>query len=447
MCITKAHIGCTVRRKCDSYSKAGFPKMEVGDTDVVVGVTETSVELKYYGGGHSKNAFELGIEEPLATHGITPQAIVESHLVKGDTLRCIKSMPGIAVGDTAKFKGYDNDGDLTLTGFYGAFLPENWEFVETKSDPHLHDLSPKDLPELEEGDIVMMLQYGWGIGDFANAKAPLGVPVEVTEVQSTTYYALGFSHPEVSRNGVNRKAIRLLKKAPKAVPKAKSKEEAPMKHKCNIARGYGIVKEYKGLSTPRTIIEQQSHAQKVLTNFRAHIKTQVFVCGGAPRNWDNDKLANDIDVYFYVRGNNLGARSRIAAALGLDVDDLVQLGSDKPYYGQEGIRYVFQVELAGLTYQFIVTDKPIEDYVDTHVLRNFNCDFCKIAWNPLTDTYVKTSEYKTDKEFKRLTYRMYDLDPHNAKLSWQRHVPKMVKQFPDHDLYIMRNPTHGGWHE
>lgn len=411
--------GDTVRR-----IKGNHADMRVGDIDTITNYhIGSSMELSKFGRGHDPEKFELVNDIP-ATSDVS-----ELPLEPGDILECISSNMQFSLGEKRTFKSYDCDGDLLLDGLSGSFTPERWKFVRTPISILRRKLEGPE-PLFRKGDIVMMLGYGWGIGQ--TDEAPLGVPVEVLDVSSTGYCLLDF--PEHSSKKVHPSALRMIK----------AKEGAKMKHTKTLKETCGVVLDYKGLSKPTTINEQMAHANRVLRDFIRKHTGQVWVCGGAPRNWDHGKMANDIDVYLYLQSDKgVDVQRQLAIRLGIPSESIRRLGADSPYkYTGNNIKFVFEVELAGQMYQFIITVTPIMDVVKD-VLEHFNCDICRVAYDPIDFSFKRTTEYKTDRDFKRLTYRMYKLEKVNAELSMTRHVPKMMKYFPEHTVMIMQKDPDG----
>lgn len=410
--------GDKVRRIGGSHNR-----MKAGDTDIVVTCDRLGLSLERYTGPgrHDEKKFEL-VPEALTVAGLP--------LRSGDIVTALRDFPGVKRGDDKIFQRYDADGDMLLSGLDGGWTVGHWEFRKTPSKI-LHDLTHDDLKPLEVGDTVMMLDYGWGVGSNSANGKQVGKPLKILEVNKENY-RLDFTATALEDHWVHRRALRLIKESKETTMAFKKKESK------------GTVTDYKGLSQPWSISDQMQHANKVLRDFTRKHAGQVVICGGAPRNWDHDNLANDIDVYFYLPTDSAGmAHATIASRLGISTGDIKRLGKGNPYmYTGNNIKFVFDVVLAGQEYQFIVVCKPIID-VKKDVLDYFNCDLCKVWYDPINYETHLTPEYKTDRDYKRLTYRMYMLEASNARMSMEKHVPKMMNQFPEHTVMILQKDPYG----
>lgn len=414
-------VGDKVRR-----IKGHHNGMIVGDEAVVLSVTPSGQDIKFSTftgtGFHDARNFEL-VED---TSKVSPSNLSTFPLEVGDVLECTKAMPSISKGDTATYLGRSNDGHLRLKGHSGDFTEDRWKFVNRDTELCRKDYREGGGCAAKKGDFVILLDYGWGIGEHCGT--PLGVPLEV--LKDSDKWHTRVKRPNGESANVENCALRVIKST-------NATKEKPMFKKKDLR---GHVSDYLDLSKPYTVEAQKAHANKVIRELKRRHTGGVWVCGGAPRNWDADRLANDIDVYLYLpTDKGIIAESLLSTRLGIAPSDIIRLGAENPYkYTGNNIKFVFEVHLGGQEYQFIVTTQPVMDPV-VDVLDYFNCDLCRIAYDPITQDIVRTPEYKTDRDFKRLTYRMYKLEEANAKLSMERHVPKMMKQFPDHDVTIMVN--------
>lgn len=412
-------VGDKVRR-----IKGTHTEMRVGDTATVRDVGSRIILLKGFSGGHDSKNFELVEDTPK----VSPDDLSTFPLEIGDVLECTNSTGcfGVDVGRKATIKKIS--GDRFLVDEWSGSMPlSSWKFVKRDTELCRKDYREGNMGSPKKGDTVILLDYGWGIGE--SCGTPLGVPLEVLEGSNKEHTWVKRLNGE--RAHVSNCALRVIKST-------NATEGKPMAMKIKEPRGH--VSDYLGLSKPYTIEAQKAHANKVIRKLKQRHTGGVWVCGGAPRNWDADRLANDIDVYLYLSTDKGDmAQHSLASLLGIKSADIIRLGADSPYkYTGNNIKFVFEVHLGGQEYQFIVTTKPVSDPV-VDVLDYFNCDLCRIAYDPITQDIVRTPEYKTDRDFKRLTYRMYKLEEANAKLSMERHVPKMMKQFPDHDVTILVN--------
>lgn len=423
--------------------KGNHNGMRVGQRDVVKQCDDNdhAMILENHGTGHAPKSFKLVTNEE--SKGLTSADI---EFVPGDKFELIKGYKCVSAGREVTLRTSLNEWRTTLVTWAGNFKRDNLKLIEQSSE-HLHKLRGNhEFDDLAKGDKVAIVDFGWGIGGHAHVKiGDVGTVLRDFDNDGRVHADFGgeYSNTKVSR-------VCLRKVITDTVGTA---EEKPKPTKATPKDPVGILTvhpKWPQLVKPDSIRTQQLHAQKVLRPLKKCIDGPVYICGGAPRNWDHDKMANDIDVYFYLSGSKASfMKKQIASYLQIPESSLIKLGAncDDAYYGLNGIKFVFQSKIAGQLYQFIVMETPMEsdvldstdtDDVDHWVLKNFNCDLCRIAYNPFSEEYHKTTEYKTDKEFKRLTYRMYLLEEANARGSLERHVPKLMKQFPEHTVVIMQ---------
>lgn len=413
--MAKFKVGDTVERVRGDHGG-----MTAGKRDVVKRYNaDTCFDLEKFGDGHDPEKFKLVTEGP----DVITLANVET--IEGDVVELIRCAKGVSEGRVVTIKGLRST-TVTLEGWSGDFRKVDLKLKEQPSSrtSDLKNSTPSKLLPVEVGDKVVVVGFGWGIGKHSYTEGQsIGTIVDLhANGQLSVQMPTGEVYPHVVRA-----SLRKLTDQPEKKPMAKLSKTPT-----------GVVADYKGLSKPRTVREQQTHVNRVLRDFKRRLASSVWVCGGAPRNWDHGRIANDIDVYFYMSGSKASfCKAAIASHLGIQSDDIIKLGSQSDaYYGLNGIKFVYQVKLGGQEYQFIVMDSPVGTNVADVVLDSFNCDLCKIAWDPINEAYERTTDYKTDRDMKRLTYRMYKLEESNAKLSMERHVPKLMKQFPEHTVVI-----------
>lgn len=107
-----------------------------------------------------------------------------------------------------------------------------------------------------------------------------------------------------------------------------------------------------------------------------------ILASGAPRNWNYNKLANDLDFYIKIPilpkgGNKFHALMTILNNLFGDDDSFV-VDVDEYYdskYKHPDIEYLFTFKIYGLQIQFILTYNDIDT-----VINNFGLTISKITW-------------------------------------------------------------------
>lgn len=181
------------------------------------------------------------------------------------------------------------------------------------------------------------------------------------------------------------------------------------------------------ISTRHAIKTQKQIGAMVLDQLSI-IDPNCIIAGGAPRNWDMGKVANDIDVYLYV-GETHSCSSLLRALKKLFGADMIPMGLtamelndvsakerlECPYDAMD-IRWVFEGNVMGTTVQFIVMKAPTFN----SVVDRFDSSICKVWFDG--KHIVETNEYKRTKE----TGVIFINDPDGRQ---NRHLDKMYKYF------------------
>lgn len=197
---------------------------------------------------------------------------------------------------------------------------------------------------------------------------------------------------------------------------------------------------------PETTIEsQQAIATDILKECAQRFSGDSMVVGGAPRNWDHGLAAKDIDIYIPCGcdDDKGDLEYKVKRIPGVTRAHIMGAQKDETYEGVGIIYCVVEGEYKGEKVQFIFTSEPydlITPYL-TYVFNSFDCNICKIAYD---GEYVRTDEYRMDRDKKRLTfpYWQFDKDSKNRNID-SRHAQKLLKYFPDHDIVIQRKKPKG----
>ena len=155
---------------------------------------------------------------------------------------------------------------------------------------------------------------------------------------------------------------------------------------------------------------------------------QMYLAGGAPRNWYFDKEAKDLD--FYIEGEMSYEIFRMLSEAGVDfvkylnLDEMREEGCGENYTSCDSVSAILYGELCGQELQVMFT----KDFTKT-VDQEFSTNICKIwcYYSEINNDLmtVTTDEFATGVVDKRLVFTEgYDKD--------HRHCQKMIGYFPDY---------------
>lgn len=349
-----------------------------------------------------------------------PKALTEEqlkYLREDDQLTVLEDVwPLILKGDTVTFNhSSEVEGRLWVKQQNTqSFRASKFSFAT----PYLIEKYP-ELPEINIGDTVVFIDLGWGVGE---TDGELLVPMTVEALPEDNLCRYGYRVKlKEFESSVNPKCLRVVKK--------------------------GTLGE---INPERfTSMNQEALALELLQHLESELKgTKCVVAGGAPRNWDFDRHARDLDIY--ILGNTplfalKDAMNSFTGPSGEQSKTFRVLGSASHHYHDSHIKQVISTKVGTQKVELIVCDDYIgfDDDPDTHVkyvLDKFNCNLCKIAMDS-SGKFIKTPEYKTDKLNGELTYPFYkyEADYHRER-SLEMHIPKMMKYFPEFTVVIQQKP-------
>lgn len=160
------------------------------------------------------------------------------------------------------------------------------------------------------------------------------------------------------------------------------------------------------------IEEQKRFASRWMELFRGH-GLDVYVAGGAPRDWDEGKSARDIDFFFPDNGED---REAILRRFILP-EGTQPLGGD--HYPDQGFT-VYELEIEGHPCNLILRDeKTIEE-----VVGKFPTNISQVWWDG--DSTHSTPLYRLGRRYGFIT-----MDP-GASL---RYISKIQRRYPHPPWY------------
>jgi hypothetical protein len=189
----------------------------------------------------------------------------------------------------------------------------------------------------------------------------------------------------------------------------------------------------------------KSFSTDVLNDINRYIDRDAIIAGGAPRNWDQGKYANDVDIY--LRSGCGTERDRVEQLRRILQKDLVVQTNTcmTAYHNELGIEAVVTVLIKGCTtpFQFIYVDnkRVFEGSFMDQVMNHMDIGINKVSIAPFGTSIVKTCDYVVDYEDRVLTVYVNNQSPKQLSHCLEHHLPKMVKYYPDFDIQVDYDKT------
>ncbi len=180
---------------------------------------------------------------------------------------------------------------------------------------------------------------------------------------------------------------------------------------------------------------QMKVADEVLSKLKFSVDKQAIIAGGAPRNWEYDLLANDIDVY--LRSEAGGIKHMLAELLGGDVEE----DHDAPRHyhdmGVIGVHRIINVTIKECKFQFIVVSINEQSYRDDlhgAVIESFDTGVNRIVRQ--YGITIKSTDFAKDFNNDLITLHTRSQTDSQIAHAVKHHLPKMFRYFPEHTFKI-----------
>lgn len=190
---------------------------------------------------------------------------------------------------------------------------------------------------------------------------------------------------------------------------------------------------------------QKEIAAEVLHKIKQGVDTDAVIAGGAPRNWDEAKLANDIDIY--LRSNSVDTagmiKGMLSKVLGFDVKADTLYSSAHYDLGKTfSIQKIFGFTHKGVKFQLMfIKPKKIweKGQLAKEVMGNFDLgiNMLYVDWDFISGGLTtKTDEYHRDRNNKTLTMYVDNMTDSQLRQCLRVHLPKMQSYYPEYSLVI-----------
>lgn len=207
--------------------------------------------------------------------------------------------------------------------------------------------------------------------------------------------------------------------------------------------GYSDI-EINQWSMKMTIQHQQDVSFKVLHGIKMLIDNEAIIAGGAPRNWDQGKEANDIDLYMrsLQTSNTSRFRFQIENALEQELEWVQDVDMNKYQFGIDiKILKIVGFKLDGVLFQLIVCS-PAQEWGNfkTKIVYHMDIGINRIYadWYSKIDKgcLIRTRAYHKDVDNKTLTLYKDCMTDEQLRHCMKVHLPKMQSYYPEYKLEI-----------
>jgi hypothetical protein len=170
-----------------------------------------------------------------------------------------------------------------------------------------------------------------------------------------------------------------------------------------------------------TTLEEQQFTARILDALRPYFK-QVFIAGGAPRNWKFGQSAKDLDIYAIQKHGINFTNDQLDVILRIALNEIAYTEDLQPPSDTYIFNYAHFASETGEDFcgQLMIVD---EHNSIQSTLETFDIGLCMVAWDGVRYTY--TDEYVKDILNKTLTYRR-----NNSKTD--KHINKMKTYYPEY---------------
>lgn len=198
----------------------------------------------------------------------------------------------------------------------------------------------------------------------------------------------------------------------------------------------------KGRVTLEETVEgQQLFCKDLLGEVHSFIDEDALVAGGAPRNWEEGKLANDFDLYLrsFASASNV-----LAKVFGERLLQQKTLPTSQ-YENELGITAIITATLdkypKPIQFIFVKPDQESPRGFSDAVLEHMDIGLNQIGFYGHQDLssepiYTETEAYRNDRKEKTLTIYRSNQSASQLRHTLKEHLPKMVGYYPSYEVIL-----------
>ena len=182
--------------------------------------------------------------------------------------------------------------------------------------------------------------------------------------------------------------------------------------------------------------EQKEKALQILKKLEI-IDPEVLICGGAPRNWDQGKLANDVDTY--INCTSVQLIRFLETVCDIKESDIEMPLMENNEYARMQEDWIMNATIDGIEFQFHKHNMAGKVFCKS-IFNTFDFGINKIAIRS-DGSFIKTHDYSFDVSSKTLTMNkstvMSSLERDRLSYIFNVRIPKMKEYYPDSEFIIV----------
>ena len=192
-----------------------------------------------------------------------------------------------------------------------------------------------------------------------------------------------------------------------------------------------------------TVDEQKEIAKEVLKRLTINVDSSAVIAGGAPRNWEQNILARDVDIYFRTHVSNINRLLDLLFNDDTGDFQFINTPDSTDIYMETltfDIKRVITGRYKGVDFQFIIVDEkdPHIGQFSRKIIESFLVNISKIYMMYLegADTLFKINDrgYLADVQNSTLTIETRKLSGVQLYKGVQRYLPKIQSYYPNHTV-------------
>ncbi|MDB4311983.1 hypothetical protein N9937_00995 [bacterium] len=194
---------------------------------------------------------------------------------------------------------------------------------------------------------------------------------------------------------------------------------------------------------PVSVDEQREKVAEVLSALKM-IDGEAILAGGAPRNWQEGKIANDYDIYLRSFAD-LDSRKwkQLEMCMPNMVLEKLECLDTSLYNSELNIITITNIRIDGHATPFqLIYIKPEQDFGEKGfqqaVLEHMDIGINQVGYSddPSCTSMLSTAAYRKDRQEETLTVIRGNQTFQQLRHTFNVHLPKMVEYYPDHMVIL-----------
>lgn len=192
-----------------------------------------------------------------------------------------------------------------------------------------------------------------------------------------------------------------------------------------------------------TVDEQKEIAKEILKKLTINVDSSAIIAGGAPRNWEQNTLARDVDIYFRTHVSNINRLLDLLFNDGTGGFQFIDTPDSTDVYMETltfDIKRVITGRYKGVNFQFIIVEEK-EPYIGNFsrkIIDSFLVNISKlyVVYGEGIDVLLKipNREQFMDVQNSTLTIEVRKLSGTQLYKGVQRYLPKIQSYYPNHTV-------------